>query len=148
MKRKNIQKTKQDNSLFDLLNPIMNYLISIENNPVSDTESNLVFTLGVPKNWIMETDLVYCSVLKETDSLKLIKLEPSPDFEFKIDDFYNYIVNLINKNLLIDQKRVELEQEINKLKNKFEVEQKELMDNLFNAEEKILETNETEEIID
>jgi hypothetical protein len=147
MKRKNIQKTKQGNSLFDLLHPIMNYLISIENEPISDTESNLVFTLGVPKNWIMETDLIYCTIIRETETLKLIKLEPIPDFEFKIDDFYNYIVNLINKNLLIDQKRVELEEQITRLKNKFEVEQKELMDNLFN-DEKNVETNETEEIID
>jgi hypothetical protein len=140
MKRKNIIKTKES-SLLDILNPMMNYLISIENNPVSDTESFLVYTLGVPKNWIMETDIVYCSVLKDTPNLKLIKLEQSPDINLSIDEFYNYIVNLINKNLMIDQKRVELESEINKLKTKFQVEQQELMNDLFNPEEKILEEN-------
>lgn len=141
MKRKNISKTKQD-SLSDILNPIMNYLISIENNPVSDTESYLIYTLGVPKNWIMETDCVFVTVLGETDLLKLIKLEPTNDNELNIDDFYNYIVNLINKNLLIDNKRIELEEEINKLKNKFQVEQEELMNDLFNLEDKINEHEE------
>jgi hypothetical protein len=140
MKRKNIIKTKES-SLLDILNPMMNYLISIENNPISDTESFLVYTLGVPKNWIMETDVVYCSVLKDTPNLKLIKLEQSPDTNLSIDEFYNYIVNLINKNLMIDQKRIELELEINKLKSKFQVEQQELMNDLFNPEEKILEEN-------
>lgn len=150
MKRKGTNKTIKQDSLSEILNPIMNYLISVENNPISDTDSYLIYTLGVPKNWIMETDLVFITVIKETEYLKLIKLEPTSDNDLNIDDFYNYIVNLINKNLLIDTKRLEFEQEINKLKNKFELEQRELMDDLFNPEDNITEEDgqDREEFID
>lgn len=148
MNKKNIAKTKLD-SLSDKLNPIMNYLVSIENYIISDTESFLIYTLGVPKNWVMETDLVSMTIISETNFLKLIKLEPSNN-KLNIDEFYNHIVNLINKNLLIDTKRLELEEEINKLKNKFEVEQKELMNDLFNLKDKRTDQDEhdTEEFID
>jgi hypothetical protein len=145
MAKKNINKTKL-NSLSEILNPIMNYLISIENNPISETESSLIYTLGVPKNWVMETDKINSIILKETDQIKLIKIETITDNNFDIDQFYNYIINLINKNLLIDQKRYELDLEINKLKSKFQVEQQELMDDMFDSEEKIDENE--EELID
>jgi hypothetical protein len=145
MAKKNINKTKL-NSLSEILNPIMNYLISIENNPISETESSLIYTLGVPKNWVMETDRINSVILKETDQIKLIKLETIIDNNFDIDQFYNYIINLINKNLLIDQKRYELDLEINKLKSKFQVEQQELMDDMFDSDEKIDENE--EELID
>lgn len=145
MAKKNINKTKL-NSLSEILNPIMNYLISIENNPISETESSLIYTLGVPKNWVMETDKINSIILKETDQIKLIKIETITDNNFDLDQFYNYIINLINKNLLIDQKRYELDLEINKLKSKFQVEQQELMDDMFDSEEKIDENE--EELID
>jgi hypothetical protein len=133
MKKKIIDKTK-GNSLSEILNPLMNYLISIENNPVSDTESYLIYTLGVPKNWIMETENIFTDVIRETDTLKLIRLEHNSDNNLSVDEFFDYIVNLVNKNLVIDQKRLELEEEINRLKNKFQVEQQELMNDLFNLE--------------
>lgn len=138
MRKKEVNK---NNSLSETLNPMMNYLVSIENNFVSDTESILVYTLGVPKNWIMETDMVFTTVLKQTHDLTLIKLEPSDTSILTIDEFYNYVVNLITKNLQIDQKRIELESEIIKLKNKFQVEQDELISELYSKEDE-LETDE------
>lgn len=140
MRKKEVNKEK-NNSLSEILNPMMNYLVSIENNLISDTESVLVYTLGVPKNWIMETDMVFTTVLKQTHDLTLIKLEPSDRSTLTIDEFYNYVVNLITKNLQIDQKRIELESEIIKLKNKFQVEQDELISELYNKEDE-LETDE------
>jgi hypothetical protein len=142
MKGKRTNKTKEGSSLLDILNPMMNYLLSIENDIISDSESQLIYTLGVPKNWIMETDLVSATIIQETSLLKIIKIYPTDSSSLKINEFYDYIVNLINKNLLIDTKRIELEEEINKLKNKFEVEQQELMDDLFNSEDKITEQDE------
>lgn len=140
MRKKQVNKD-ENNSLSEILNPMMNYLISIENNLVSETESVLVYTLGVPKNWIMETDVVFTTVLRQTHDLSLIKLEPSDTSTLTIDEFYNYIMNLIAKNLQIDQKRMELESEIIKLKNKYQLEQDELISELYNKEEE-LETDE------
>jgi hypothetical protein len=134
MKRKNINKTKE-NSLSEILNPLLNYLIQIDNQIISETESFLAYTLGVPKNWIMETDIIYTTILTETPNLKVIKLEKSPDSDLSIDDFYSYIINLIEKNLLIDQKRLELENEINRLKNQFSIEQEELINELYNTDD-------------
>lgn len=120
---------KNTDSLSEIINPIMNYLISIENEPVDENNSQLIYTMGVPRNWIMETDCSYLETLKVTDDLKLIKLEPFE--ETSIDEFFRYIVTLINKNLLIDTKRAQLEEQILILKSQFNEDQKSLMDQLY-----------------
>lgn len=123
---------KNTDSLSEIINPIMNYLISIENEPVDENNSQLIYTMGVPRNWIMETDCSYLEILKVTDDLKLIKLEPFE--ETSIDEFFRYIVTLINKNLLIDTKRAQLEEQILILKSQFNEDQKSLMDQLYNTD--------------
>lgn len=123
---------KNTDSLSEIINPIMNYLISIENEPVDENNSHLIYTMGVPRNWIMETDCSYLETLKVTDDLKLIKLEPFE--ETSIDEFFRYIVTLINKNLLIDTKRAQLEEQILILKSQFNEDQKSLMDQLYNTD--------------
>lgn len=123
---------KNTDSLSEIINPIMNYLISIENEPVDENNSQLIYTMGVPRNWIMETDCSYLETLKVTDDLKLIKLEPFE--ETSIDEFFRYIVTLINKNLLIDTKRAQLEEQILILKSQFNEDQKSLMDQLYSTD--------------
>lgn len=131
---------KNTESLSDIISPIMNYLITIENIPLDENNSHLIYTMGVPRNWIMETDYSYSETLKVTDDLKLIKLRPSE--ESSIDEFFQYIVTLINKNLLIDTKRLQLEEQILTLKSKFNEEQKELMDQLYNTDSDKSDENE------
>lgn len=127
------KKMVKENKLSEILNPIANYLLSIENNIVSEYQSYYTYTLGVPKNWVIETDYIKCTYLKETNDLFLIKLEPI--LEISIDDFYIHVVNMVNKNILIDKKREELDMEINKLKEKYKLEEEELMKNLFYTDE-------------
>lgn len=138
--KNNIQKGI--GSLSEIINPIMNYLISVENIPLDENNSHLIYTMGVPRNWIMETDYSYSETIKVTENLKLIKLRPSE--ETSIDEFFNYIVTLINKNLLIDTKRLQLEEQILTLKSKFNEEQKELMDQLYNTDSDKSDNNERE----
>jgi hypothetical protein len=132
--KKNIKEELNTNSLLDKLTPIMNYLISIENNPISDDKSQFIYTLGIPSNWIINTNDIHVDILKEINNLKLVKISPT-DTEESIDNFFNYIVTIVNKNIEIDKKRLELEEEIDKLKSKFDAEQKNLMDDLFKVKE-------------
>lgn len=138
MKRKSNQKNEMPQNLIDIesaLEPLFNYLISIENIPIDENLNTIRITIGVPINWIMETDRISTKIVKNNGHLKLITIEPILENGENINSFYGYVIELINKNLQIDNKRVELENQINLLKSKFEEEQNELINDLYNKNE-------------
>jgi hypothetical protein len=124
------KQINNDNSLSFMLDPIMNYLLSIEHIPLDENASYLSYTLGIPNSWIFKSNKIHSIPIKSNNKLSIIKIEPSY-YEIGIDVFYLHIIDLINKNIMIDKKREEFENEVNVLKNKFELEQKELFDGLF-----------------
>jgi len=130
-------------SLIKLFEPISEYLIGIDTIFISETETQFAYKLGVPKNWVMNTNLIDIELMGETDDLMLLKASPINNEKNK-DEFYGYLVNLINKNVVIDKKRIELENKINDLKSKFTKEQ----DNLMNELNKELEAQESKQNVD
>lgn len=117
-------------SITGLLEPLSEYLISIETVFMSENETHYSYKLGVPKNWVMNTNMVDVEFVGETSDLQLLKLLPV-DYKITKDEFFDYLVTLINKNKIVDQKRMELENKIKELKSKFADEQDSLMKELY-----------------
>lgn len=129
------KKKEEITSISKIFEPISNYLLGIETILTSeDEQTKYSYKLGVPLNWVLETNKVDCVVLGNTSTLKFVNLSPI-DNEMNVDEFYSYVVDLIDKNVIIDNKRLELEKQINELKNKFQDEQYHLMKALYSEED-------------
>lgn len=138
--RQKKQSIKQ--SISKLLEPLSEYLIGIETIILDEDKTHFVYKLGIPRNWVMKTNLMNVEFVGETNKLQLLKLSPV-DYNQTKDDFFEYVINLIEKNKIIDKKRIELENKINQLKTKFTDEQDSLMRDLFQdlEEHKMVDEN-------
>jgi hypothetical protein len=139
-KKNNIQKPEY--SILNNLKPIIGYLLKIEHNPISEDQSSFIYTMGFPYNWVLKSSVVEFNIIRKTDKLLVVEVVPF-DQESDVDVVYSHIIEVIEKNIKIDEKRIEYQERINELKSKFEVEQKELLDGLFEVdvedEEKFIE---------
>jgi translation elongation factor EF-1beta len=138
-RKKNILQ-KPEYSIMDNLRPIINYLLKIEHNPISEDRSSFTYTMGFPYNWVLKSNILEFNIIRKTDKLLVVEVYPI-DIETDVDIIYSNIIEVIEKNIKIDEKRIEYQNRINELKSKFEVEQKELLDGLFESD-----IDETEDI--
>lgn len=130
MGRKKTNTEKPLYSIIDNLRPIINYLLKIEHNPISDDKSSFTYVMGFPFNWVLKSNIVNFNITTKTDKLILVEITPF-DPESDVDMIYSHIIEIIEKNIKIDEKRIEYQNQVNQLKSKFEIEQKELLDGLF-----------------
>jgi len=130
-KKNNIQKPEY--SILNNLKPIIGYLLKIEHNPISEDQSSFTYTMGFPYNWVLKSSVVEFNIIRKTDKLLVVEIVPF-DPESDVDVVYSHIIEVIEKNIKIDEKRIEYQERINELKSKFEVEQKELLDGLFEVD--------------
>jgi hypothetical protein len=138
-RKKNIIQ-KPEYSIIDNLRPIINYLLNIEHNPINEELSSFTYTMGFPYNWVLKSNILEFNIIRKTDKLLVVEVHPI-DIETDVDIVYSNIIEVIEKNIKIDEKRIEYQNRINELKSKFEVEQKELLDGLFESD-----IDETEDI--
>jgi hypothetical protein len=138
-RKKNILQ-KPEYSIMDNLRPIINYLLKIEHNPISEDRSSFTYTMGFPYNWVLKSNILEFNVIRKTDKLLVVEVHPI-DIETDVDIVYSNIIEVIEKNIKIDEKRIEYQNRINELKSKFELEQRELLDGLFESD-----IDETEDI--
>jgi hypothetical protein len=131
-KKTNIQKPEY--SIQDCLKPIINYLLKVEHNPISEDRSSFTYVMGFPYNWVLKSNLLQFNIIRKTDKLLVVEVIPF-DIETDVDLVYSHIIEIIEKNIKIDEKRVEYQDQINELKSKFENEQKELLDGLFELDD-------------
>jgi translation elongation factor EF-1beta len=138
-RKKNILQ-KPEYSIMDNLRPIINYLLKIEHNPISEDRSSFTYTMGFPYNWVLKSNILEFNIIRKTDKLLVVEVYPI-DIETDVDIIYSNIIEVIEKNIKIDEKRIEYQNRINELKSKFEIEQRELLDGLFESD-----IDETEDI--
>jgi translation elongation factor EF-1beta len=138
-RKKNILQ-KPEYSIMDNLRPIINYLLKIEHNPISEDRSSFTYTMGFPYNWVLKSNILEFNIIRKTDKLLVVEVYPI-DIETDVDIIYSNIIEVIEKNIKIDEKRIEYQNRINELKSKFELEQRELLDGLFESD-----IDETEDI--
>jgi translation elongation factor EF-1beta len=130
-RKKTLEKTeKPEYSILNNLKPIIGYLLKIEHNPISEDSSSFTYTMGFPYNWVLKSGLVDFNIIRKTDKLLVVEITPYNP-ETNVDVIYSHIIEVIEKNIKIDEKRIEYQNLVDNLKNKFEVEQKELLDGLF-----------------
>jgi translation elongation factor EF-1beta len=134
MSRKKVNIEKQSYSIIENLRPIINYLLNIEHHPINEDKSSFSYVMGFPYNWVLKSSIVNFNIIRKTDKLLVVEVIPI-DPEGDVDTIYSHIIEIIEKNIKIDEKRIEYQEQINNLKSKFEVEQKELLDGLFEYEE-------------
>lgn len=134
MSKQKRQQEKAGDTLLDILTPIMGYLLKIEHDILSDDKSYLKYVLGVPNTWILKSSDLEFNILKRTDNIQIVEVWPY-NTDMDINQTYSAILDIINKNNRIDEIRNEYEREMNNLKNKFESEQKKMLENLFKEED-------------
>lgn len=140
-RRKVINNQKENISILEMLNPIISYLLKIEHHPLTDDKSVFKYIMGFPLNWVLKSNLVNFDIVNKTDKLMVVEIFQKNE-EDNSDVIYNHIIEIINKNLKIDEIKEEYQEKINQLRKKYENEEKSLFEDLFNQD---LEQNKTDE---
>lgn len=121
---------KPDFQILETLKPVINYLLDIQHKPISEDKSSFIYTMAFPHKWVLKSNLVEFNIVRTTENLVIVEVLPF-DYETDVDKIYSHIIEIINKNIKIDEKRIEYQNQIDNLKIRFENEQKQLLEGLF-----------------
>lgn len=99
------------------LSVVDRFIISITKNPMSDTYE---FRIGVPSEWeFSSSDNINVETEMSTDEAYILKLS-TEDETVVFDDFIDFIKLIVDVNIMIEEKKKELDDELNRQKSELE----------------------------
>ena len=117
----------KNNIIQETLNPLSEYLISMERDTVNGW---FELNIGIPNKWVLfETEEIKTSIVSENNVGKLVKIKPTSE-DIAVDDLYRFLGVIIDNNNKIAEKEKEFIAEMENVKNSLAEKEKRFYDEL------------------